>query len=224
VSPYAYVGNMPTIAADPTGRACVSRGGLTTCQAPFEGAPRVSFPTPVGFPANLNSQVGNYHSYNVSVNAGTIDVGSMRREIQINPTPGSALPATITGTLNNATPTIIQRAANLVDTISSFGTDSGGYNNSPVISYIRADEITGRPITVNVTQPGHPLHPGYVARDVVQNSGNTIVNNYGEGSSVLQSPLSPAAPFINGVWTGQTNEIVQRMTSTPTAASIRGGK
>ena len=59
-------------------------------------------------------------------------------------------------------------------------------------------------VVVNVTQPGHPLHLGYVARTI---DGSTV-NNYGEGLGWLQGSYSPLAPFINGVWNGQTNGII----------------
>lgn len=68
-----------------------------------------------------------------------------------------------------------------MDKISSFGNDPGGYNNSPVTSYIRKDVATGGQIVLNVTQPGHPLFPGVVARYDSYSNGQSVVNNVGEG-------------------------------------------
>jgi hypothetical protein len=55
------------------------------------------------------------------------------------------------------------------------------------------------------------LNPGYeagiVVRQVDQTSNGTVINNYGEGTSALQSPSTfegrAFGPDINGVWTGQ---------------------
>lgn len=127
----------------------------------------------------------------------------VRKGIANKPTPGSPSPATVGGTLNNATPTSAQKLFDSVDWISSFGNDSGGYNNSPVTSYV----MNGGKAVVNVTQPGHPLFPGYVIRTV--NGGQ--VSNYGEGAGILQGEASQTvgiAGLINGVWNGQTQDII----------------
>jgi hypothetical protein len=124
-----------------------------------------------------------------------------------NPTPGSPSPATAAGTLNNATPSGAQDIFDLIDRISSLGSDPGGYNNSPVVSY----SMNGGAAVVNVTLPGHPLFPGYVVRTV---SGGQV-NNYGEGTGSLQGPFSAKiglAGKINGVWTGQTQGIINSCT------------
>jgi hypothetical protein len=144
-----------------------------------------------------------YHSYNVPVPLNGADPNCVMAGMTNQPTPGSPSPATKGGTLNNATPTSAQNLFNGIDWVSSFGGDSGGYNNSPVASY----SMNGGTAVVNVTLPGHPLFPGYVIRTV---NGGTV-NNYGEGTGALQGPLSAAiglAGQINGVWTGQTQGIV----------------
>jgi len=117
-----------------------------------------------------------------------------------SPTPGNPSPATPGGTPNNATPTTAQAGFDMVDYLSSFGGDAGGYNNSPVISYL----LNGGSVVVNVTQPGHPLHTGYVVRTIA----GSEVHNYGEGVGRLQAWYSPVANFINGVWNGQTSGII----------------
>ncbi|HNP65890.1 MAG TPA: hypothetical protein PKH39_18310 [Woeseiaceae bacterium] len=124
----------------------------------------------------------------------------MKDGIINNPTPGSPSPASPDGTRNNATPTNAQNLFNTIDLISSFGNDPGGYNNSPVRSYTRNNGN----IVVNVTLPGHPLHPGYVVRTI----NGSQVNNYGEGTGFLQGPYSPVAGQINGVWNNQTQGII----------------
>jgi hypothetical protein len=66
----------------------------------------------------------------------------------------------------------------------------------------------GVPYVVNVTQPGHPLFPGYVARVV----SDYYANNIGEGTGRLQNPLNPLSIFINGVWYRQTEEAIAACT------------
>lgn len=42
-------------------------------------------------------------------------------------------------------------------------------------------------MVVNVTLPGHPLHPGIVVRQVTPNgNGTSTITNYGEGIGWLQ--------------------------------------
>jgi RHS repeat-associated protein len=207
---YAYVGNNPINANDPSGQVCSSAGGSTTCTPPYAGAPTFSFPTPAGFPATLNGDSNFYHGYNIQVGAGSAGASALRQGIVNQPTPGSPFPATTGGTLNNATPTTATRIIDAIDMISSFGNDQGGYNNSPVNSYLRTD-ANGNNFIVNVTTPGHPLHPGYVARTVTETGAGLVVNNMGEGAGVLQSNLNPFSGLINGVRNGQTQSIIDNL-------------
>ncbi|WP_207114679.1 hypothetical protein, partial [Pantoea agglomerans] len=101
----------------------------------------------------MDANTSNYHAYNVGVPLGGASADCVRKGIANKPTPGTPSPATAAGTLNNATPTTAQSLFNIVDKISSFGNDSGGYNNSPVNSYV----MNGGNAVVNVTMPGHPL-------------------------------------------------------------------
>ncbi len=199
VNTYAYVKGNPVNAVDPFGLDCVAVNGSVTCTAP-SGSPTVTFPRPQGWPETINSNSSNYHYYNIAVPLNGVNDSCVRQGITNNPTPGSPYPATASGTLNNATPSGAQNFFNTIDFISSFGNDPGGYNNSPVNSYL----LNNGSVVVNVTLPGHPLHPGYVARTV---SGNQV-NNQGEGAAYLQGPYSPIADIINGVWNGQTNGII----------------
>jgi len=196
---YGYVGGNPLSGIDPYGLDCVAVAGSVTCTAPG-GGPTVTFPRPKDWPDTINSDSSNYHSYNIPVPLNGADAACAKQGIINNPTPGSPSPASPQGTLNNATPTSLQSLFNTVDFISSFGNDPGGYNNSPVRSYTTDNGNT----VVNVTQPGHPLHPGYVARTI----NGSQVNNYGEGTARLQGPYSPLAGQINGVWNDQTQGIL----------------
>jgi hypothetical protein len=49
----------------------------------------------------------------------------------------------------------------------------------------------GSPVIVNVTIPGHPLWPGYVARTVVTDGNSVTINNFGEGLNWKQNDLVP---------------------------------
>ena len=195
---YAYVNGNPVNAIDPLGLDCVAVNGSVTCTNP--GMPTVTFPQPSGWPATMSENSSNYHFYNIPVSLNGANAECVMQGIVNNPTPGSPSPASQNGTLNNATPTTAQNLFNIIDIVSSFGNDSGGYNNSPVKSYISNNGS----IVVNVTMPGHGLHPGYVARTT---NGSTV-NNFGEGLSPLQASYSPVARMINGVWNGLTQEII----------------
>jgi hypothetical protein len=107
--------------------------------------------------------------------------------IRDHPTPGSPAAATPGGTANNASPSWVP-----------------SFMPSPVTSYVTT--YNGSQVIVNVTMPGHPLFPGYVAR-TVDSSG--LINNYGEGSGALQSSYSPFARPINNVWQGLTDDAIK---------------
>jgi hypothetical protein len=64
---------------------------------------------------------------------------------------------------------------------------------------------------VNVTLPGHPLFPGYVVRTVKSTGGGAVVDNYGEGTGSLQKPGGTFAKGINGVWNGQTQDLIDKL-------------
>jgi hypothetical protein len=82
---------------------------------------------------------------------------------------------------------------------------------SPVLSYLRTDPATGAEFVVNVTQYGHPLFPGYVARIVTPVAGGAIVQNYGEGAGLLQNPGGLFADDINSIWLDQTQGIINNL-------------
>ena len=186
INTYAYVGGNPLFAIDPFGLDCLRVGKTTTCTPP--GGPTVTFPTPPDWPRAIDSNSVNYHNYNIPVDADCIDANDMRKGVRDNPTPGSPSPATREGTPNNATPYI------------------GWLVDSPVKSYTMEDGTV-----VNVTQPGHPLFPGYVVRTTRSTGSGSVVNNYGEGTGSLQSPNNPASGYINGVWDQQTKNIIKSL-------------
>jgi hypothetical protein len=144
----------------------------------------VSFPRPPGWPDYIGSSSTNYHSYNESANISGSTKKCLEDYIRNHPTPGynPQNPATPLGVGNDATPSYL----------SWFGA-------SPVNSY--STTSNGNQVIVNVTQPGHPLFPGYVARTVQSGANSNQLNNYGEGSGALQSPLLPILPgFIDNAW------------------------
>jgi RHS repeat-associated protein len=197
---YVYGLNNALTFVDPSGLACLAAGGWVTCTPP--NGPTVSFPQPPGWPPVINANTPNYHYYNIPVQLGCANPESAMQGVINLPTPGTPQPAIAKGTLNNATPTTIQTVADLIDRISSFGNDPGNYNNSPVTSYLV--QSPGGNVVVNVTMPGHPLFPGYVARTISAGA----INNFGEGAGWLQGPKSPFASQINNIWKGQSQGIV----------------
>lgn len=159
---------------------------------------KFTFDRPKGWPSSIKSGDKNYHAYNKKVedkkgSASRTDssrsarAGIVADAVSQNPSPGVDQPATPQGANNDASPM-----------------PGMPFTESPIKSYTRQDP-NGRTLTINVTQPGHPLHPGYVARFVeVTPGGKIIVNNFGEGRGWLQSSSSPFAESINNVWIGQT--------------------
>ena len=174
--------------ADPSGTECASANGTTTCTT---GSYSVSFPTQPGW-HDFNARSENYHLYSVRAHS-TQGVQETRQWVQNNPTPGSPQPATAQGTHNDATPGV------------------GGVSPisiSPVTSFSTTNKLDGNPVVVNVTLPGHPLQDGIVVREVTSaGRGGSTINNWGEGTSALQSPNTAEGralgPSINNVWTGQ---------------------
>jgi RHS repeat-associated protein len=171
ISTYGYVGAAPLTAVDPLGLWCHATNGNVMCQP--AGGPVINFPQPDGWPSSIVPWQFNFHRYNKHSTYTNVDADCIRRYIRDNPTPGNNRPATLQGTPNDATPNDWR---------------SGG-GPSPVMSY----ELTyrGSPVIVNVTIPGHPLWPGYVARTVVTDGNSVTINNFGEGLNWKQNDLVP---------------------------------
>ncbi len=173
-------GSNPISHIDPTGLDCTEVGGTVTCTPP--GGPTVSFPRPPGWPDYIGPNASGYHSYNESANTSGTNKKCLEDYIRNHPTPGSPSPVIPQGTGNDATP----------DYLSLFGP-------SPVLSYLTTSN--GTQVVVNVTMPGHPLFPGYVARTVQSGQYNNQLNNQGEGLGWQQNPSIPLLPgFINNAW------------------------
>ena len=82
---------------------------------------------------------------------------------------------------------------------------------SPVKSYTTTDAQGNLTGGFNVTQPGHPLHPGVVQFGVVPNGNGTVTMHFaGEGANVLQAPGMPTAEPLNNVWIGHMRDIDER--------------
>ena len=206
-SVYGYARQSPVRWTDRTGLFCASGGGTTICAAPG-GGPVVQFPTPEGW-QDFGPNSNNYHSYNKAVDLP----GSLKCLLQALiklPSPGYPLPASPEGALNDATPEGFNEAYDFFANFANGGITGTGefhqYNASPIKSYVTTDLSTGNTVVVNVTMPGHPLFPGYVARI----AGQGHVDNYGERTSPLQAPGALFADAINNVWLGQTRKAAKQ--------------
>ncbi|CAM8819996.1 RHS repeat protein [Burkholderia pseudomallei] len=183
---YVYANSNPLINIDPFGLDCTAMDETVFCNVP--GGPQISFPRPPGWPDHLGNGDSNYHHYDKQVSAGSVDPDCLRKYLKDHPTPGSPSPASAEGTPNDASPGWADWA-----------------KSSPVRSYVMQDGTV-----VNVTLPGHPLFPGYVARDVSSSGSGSVVHNYGEGTGWLQSNEDPVADsLINNVWYGLTDEAIK---------------
>ena len=190
---YSYASNNPYKFTDPDGRqSCKTNGNTMTCDPEVKGMPTITIPKPVGFPSRLDGSQKNAHQYDKQKSAGPGTAGktkAIQQAIVKDPTPGADQPATPTGTINNATPTSGFRSLAPID--------------SPVISY-SATAPSGNTIVINVTLPGHPLHPGVVMRGAVSEGGEAVVHNAGVGTGVLQSNADFGDAMFNNVWYEQS--------------------
>lgn len=179
---YSYVGSSPLVNVDPKGTDCQSGWGVTACATVNY---IVAFPTPTGW-QDFSSASPNYHAYSVPANVDGTNATDLRKWLVAHPTPApSQCAASAAGTSNDATPI--------------FGGEVP-INVSPVLSYSTVNLLNGQTVVVNVTSLDHPLFPGIVVREV----DGTIINNYGEGTSYLQSPSTIGGELfgsgINAVW------------------------
>jgi hypothetical protein len=177
---------------------CLSPGGVS-----FSGVKASP-----GFPERLDSNTEDKHAYSVPDGPYQDSARTMRQDVINLPTPGPATlvrPATPEGTLNEATPEWLYNLMTTPLPMGSLGSRPivpYGKMISPVRSYLTTDQ-NGRQIVVNVTEPGHPLHPGYVVRYVTPSDGGPTIQNEGEGAGFLQgslSQLTPLAGLINSAW------------------------
>jgi hypothetical protein len=188
---YWYADNNPVKNVDPDGRECITTNGSTSCTPgkKGDGLPTVTFPAPKGFPAKISNSNILHHEYRYETDSEGKADKSVQQSIVNNPTPGKDSPATSKGTSNDASPVSGSRKA------------LSALSDSPVKSYAATDK-NGNTWTINVTEPGHPLFPGYVLRGAVD--GTTIT--YGEGVGAAQA-FGPASQIlINDVWKGQNQQ------------------
>lgn len=145
--------------------------------------PKFQFPRPADWPDRMDLSDPFYHEYSQRYETKG-SPACIAKYIRNHPTPGSSnAPATPGGQLNDAQPPMLKL-----------------FGSSPVMSYVRPFE--GGEVIVNVTEPGHPLHPGYVAR-WTSGRQSPKMHVYGEGTSVLQSTYNPMSGAINSIWKGQ---------------------
>jgi len=202
-------GSAGTAASEPSGVVpvnCTSAGGLLSCTTP-RGRSLRPVPAPEGFP-DIAPDKPQYHSYSVpSVLRGAPGPQLMQGVID-NPTPGPRMlnhSATPQGILNEATPAL--------DYYAFLGATQLPYGAplNPVKSYLTQDQ-DGNPVVMNVTEPGHALYPGYVARYVTPSDEGSTIQNEGEGLGYYQAPDRPGwmRDEINNVWQEQSDAIIRR--------------
>ena len=209
---YGYAGQDPMGSVDPTGLSCETVGNNVTCVNPRDGGPNITFPRPPDmgpfkWPDNIDISNKLYHEYDTksSLTTGGCTSADLMPGIIKQPTPGIfTSPATKEGTPNSATPDNVQ-----IGLLPILG--PGIFLQNPVISYIiEDDKVKGKFWVVNVTQPGHTLLPGYVARSAEVGADGKL-HNYGEGTSYAQSPKSPewVKDYINGGWEGISDNVIK---------------
>jgi hypothetical protein len=158
-----------------------------------------------GFPERLDPSVDDYHGYNTPDGPYPDSEQALTQHIINFPTPGPkhlVRPATPEGTLNEATPGWLRDYV-MGEAAASGAVLPPGGPLSPVRSYRRTDQ-NGKEIVVNVTEPGHLLHPGYVVRYVTPSNEGSTIQNEGEGSGWVQGLLQRIGLGnpINDVWRG----------------------
>lgn len=202
---YTYARNDPLNGVDPYGTECLAIGNSVHCNPPSEGAPEISFPRPEGWPDYIGPGQRDYHDYDIRVDAGSSATdgraGAITEGIRQDPTPGPDTPASSNGPVNDATPPALSWIPGVESPVRSYAQDAPGTEGGQVV--------------VNVTEPGHPLHPGYVARFVVNENGQLQIVNTGEGLGWPQSENSLVGNIvgnpINGQWVGQSQSIIDHV-------------
>lgn len=200
-SRYGYANENPVTNMDPDGRDCHRSNDQVTCDPHADGLPPITFPAPDGWPKDITPDQDNYHIYNKGL-AGKQGSGDHAKAISDalaqHPTPGGTA-SSPQGSPNDASP----RSGGVLGAL-------GKIDPSPVMTYTRTDS-NGNTVIVNVTQPGHPLFPGYVERGVstatVDGHNYAIIYSVGEGLSAKQASWSPLAKPIDNVWVQNSQQI-----------------
>jgi RHS repeat-associated protein len=204
---YGYAGQDPMASVDPTGLNCTTIGNNVTCDSPYLNGPHITFPKPpyspdMVWPDSIDPSNSWYHKYDKqpSISTGTCTSKELMQGVIKKPTPGIfSQPASVQGTPNFATPTPLDILTLPIGSINPVISYIIKDNNNPNISWV-----------VNVTQPGHALFPGYVARGVVNTATGVEMHTYGEGVGFLQSPEAPSrvSNTINNAWIGLSNDVI----------------
>lgn len=200
---YAYASSNPYRFKDPDGRqSCTTSGQAMTCDPEVKGMFPMIVPAQSGFPDKMDGSGWRGHQYDKVVSAGVGTEGSknaIQQSIVRDPTPGMDKPATPTGTINNATP-------NDGACCKLFSV------RSEVKSYSVVDS-RGNAQVINVTLPGHPLHPGVVMRGVVVENGEAVVHNAGVGTGILQANKEFGDAMFSNEWYRQSQQNINQAVS-----------
>jgi uncharacterized protein RhaS with RHS repeats len=184
---YAYTGNDPVNATDPTGLECIPNGDVLICDPPGDEIGAYTIPRPPNHPG-IPASDDNYDSY--VTGASTSDtspslVGLATNEMINNPTPGDDSPASAAGTRNEA------------------GISPPLPGGDQVFSYTTTDS-NGNTVVSNLSIPGeHVFHPAVVSQVVVQDATGTHMIVVGESTSRIHSggnmnPLNVGAKIAFG--------------------------
>ncbi len=176
----AYLLGDPQAAREAIPVSCTSDGSTFGCTTPR----RKSFSD---VPAHRTFRRALHRMYGVLSPPGTTGEKLMQGAID-KPTPGPPplnRPATPEGTLNEATAPSVLYDLFLSGTKVPYGTPM-----NPVKSYLWRDS-DGKPIVINVTEPGHGLAPGYAIHYIVETPEGPRIQTEGEGLSPWQAPGSP---------------------------------
>ena len=204
---------MPAVSAPSRGWTpvdCSMARGRLGCMTPLGRSFNVE--APLSFPQRLDpygERSSSSHYYNVADGPVPFSHQELEQGLIDVPTPGPrdlVRAATPEGTLNEATPEPYYSLE-----LRRRGLSHGALVN-PVKSFLTTDQWGNR-IIVNVTQPGHTLWPGYVARYVTSSDRGSTIQNEGEGLGFWQGPPGERlgiADDLNSVWRGQANEIMKR--------------
>jgi RHS repeat-associated protein len=185
---YAYANNSPYKYIDPDGRDSTVKDGVIKIEPKDQTVPRITLPNTVGA-TGVSSSSSTFHTYDVRTPSNLTNAAAVGRGIANSPTPGPGnLPASPSGTVNNAGGIPTAGNTNLVKSFSVNTPDAAKFTN----------------ITVNYTVSGaHGLTEGFVIRygEISPSNGAITLRSYGEGNSWRQ------APALEGVWGPQVQKI-----------------
>ena len=181
---------------------CTTESGMLNCTTPT-GRQLRPVPAPEGFASRIAPDVPRYHSYSTPYGPVDIPAPRLMDGVVDYPTGGPRSlnrPATPQGTVNEATPDqyytpywLLRSGGGRFTPFRPYGTPLGR-----VKSYLTADQ-DGNRVVMNVTEPGHPLFPGYVARYVTPSGNGSTIQTEGEGLAWPQDPNAFLPQFIQNL-------------------------